>query len=219
MSFYINADKISLSVLRRKIEETDLVPSRTTLLDNLEINFDKLKKSNISNLSDLRREMKTSRKIELLSKSSGVDYDYLTLLRREIEGYFPKPQKLQSFGILDAKIIHQLEADNLKNSVLLYEAINTPEKRSALAKSHQIDIQLIESMYSLVNLTRIRWVSPLAARMLISAEYDSPKKIANANYNDLHASLDTANKENKFFKGTIGMRDIKRLINAATYID
>ena len=63
MSFYINADKISLNVLRKKIEETDLIPSRSTLLDNLEINFDKLKKANISNLSDLRREMKTSKKL------------------------------------------------------------------------------------------------------------------------------------------------------------
>lgn len=219
MSFYINADKISLDDLRKRIEKTDLVPSRTTLLNDIELNFEKLKKVSIITLQDLRNEMKTKKKITFLSRSSGVDHGYLTLLKREIEGYFPKPQKLLSFGILNKKSISKFETDNLKNSVLLYEAINTSKKRFNLAKSYEIDIHVIESMYCLINLTRIRWVSPLAARMLVSAGYDNPKKISNADFNDLYISLEKTNKENKYFKGTIGIRDIKRLIDAATYID
>jgi hypothetical protein len=81
-----------------------------------------------------------------------------------------------------------------------------------------IDAGFIDSIYSLVDLTRIQWVSPTAARMLTSAGYTNAKMVSEANAEELCSQLDRVNKKNKYFKGKIGLRDVKRLIKAASYV-
>jgi hypothetical protein len=67
-------------------------------------------------------------------------------------------------------------------------------------------------------LMRVQWVSPTFARMLIVAGYDSAVKVAEANADDLCEALASINAGGKFFKGKIGLRDIKRLVQAASYV-
>lgn len=81
-----------------------------------------------------------------------------------------------------------------------------------------IDTQTINDLFCLVNLTRIQWISPLAARCLFSAGYNNVKKAAKANAEKMCNELDRINKEKGFFKGKIGLRDIRRLIKAAAYV-
>jgi hypothetical protein len=54
--------------------------------------------------------------------------------------------------------------------------------------------------------------------MLVCAGYTNVKMVSKANAEKLCGQLDRVNKENKFFKGKIGLRDIKRLIKSASYI-
>lgn len=86
MAYHIEAEKISLDDLQKRIEATDLVPSRTSLLDGLGTKMKALEKQGIINLAQLRNELKTAKRLEALAKSTGIGTDYLTLLRREIEG-------------------------------------------------------------------------------------------------------------------------------------
>ena len=81
-----------------------------------------------------------------------------------------------------------------------------------------LDADFIESISVLVDLTRIQWVSPVAARMLVSAGYSNVKAVSDANPDTLCSELDRVNKENRYFKGTIGLRDIRRLVKAASYV-
>ena len=81
-----------------------------------------------------------------------------------------------------------------------------------------MDRSFLETLYCLVNLTRVQWISPLAARMMVSAGYDSPQKIANAEAEALCDAVMAINREHKFFQGNISLRDIKRLVHAAKYV-
>jgi len=218
MTYYPQAEKVSLDDLRIRIEETDLVPSRSSLLENIQDKFKTLESHGISTLTDLRKELKNSKKIPSFSKKTGIEAQYLKLLRREIESYFPKAFPLKSFDWLPEKELSKLESKGYKNTALLFEALNSSKKREEIINTLGIDAKLIDSIYSLVDHTRIQWVNPTVARMLTSAGYANAKTVSRADAEELCGQLDEINKENKYFKGKIGLRDIKRLVKAASYV-
>jgi hypothetical protein len=214
----MNAEKVSLDDLQKRIRETDLVPSRSSLLEGINEIFLKLKANGFVTLADVRNELKNSKKIPDLSKRTGIDPSYLTLLRREIESHFPKAYPTGDFDWFPEKDLDILERKGLKNSLLLCEALNTPKKREEMVSSLGLDQQFIDSLSVLVDLTRIQWVSPIAARMLVSAGYKNIKSVSDADPIELCSELDRVNKENKYFKGKVGLRDVRRLVKAASYV-
>lgn len=218
MSYYIDAEKVSLDELQKRIEETDLIPSRTALLEKIKDKFSTLKAQGILTLAYLRKELKDAKNISSLSKKAGIDSEYLTMLRREIEGYFPKAVPLRSFDWLPKNEIAKLESSGIKNAVVLYEALNSPKKISEIIAALKINDELLDSLYSLTDLTRIQWVSPIFARMILAAGYENAKKVSRADAEKLCNDLDRINKENGYFKGKIGLRDSKRLVKAASYV-
>jgi hypothetical protein len=215
MAYYIDAEHVSLDDLRSRIEETDLVPSRGALMDELAEKFFKLKKQGITTLASLRNELKTARRMELVSNLTGIDMQYLTLLRREIESYFPKPFPLTEFDWLPQTEIKNLERAGICDSAALYQATNKAEGRTEIVGSTGIDAALLEILIRLVDLTRIQWVSPTMARMLAEAGYDSASKVAASNAENLCDAIERVNEKDRFFKGKIGLRDIKRLVRSA----
>src|SRR5512134_3714946 len=97
MPYHLDAENINLDDLQKRIEATDLVPSRASLLEKIGTKMKALEQQGITTLADLRNELKTSKRLEVLAKSTGIGTQYLTLLRREIEGWFPKPSLLKDF--------------------------------------------------------------------------------------------------------------------------
>ncbi|WP_067076087.1 DUF4332 domain-containing protein [Methanoculleus horonobensis] len=218
MPYYIDAERVSLDDLKKRIEETDLVPSRSSLLEDIDGTFSKLKAHGFGTLADLRKALKNPKKIPALSTETGVDPAYLTLLRREIEGYFPKAHPVSAFDWFRKADLDNLEGSGLKNTVLLYDALASPGRREETAAALGIDPDCIDSLYALADLTRIQWVSPTAARMLVAAGYTDAKAVAAADPEELCSDLDRVNREHTFFKGTIGLRDVRRLVKAASYL-
>ena len=218
MAYHIDAENISLGDLQKRIEATDLVPSRTSILEGLGAKMKSIEKQGITTLADLRNELKTSKRLETLAKSTGIGVDYLTLLRREIEGWFPKPPLLKDFDWLPKSEIAKLERDGIRDAAALHEATDSKSKRTALAKSTGVDIATLETFAQLVDLTRVQWTSPTAARMLLEAGCTGSAKLAKADADELCEALARVNAGNKFFKGRIGLRDVKRLILAASYV-
>lgn len=216
MAYHLDAEKISLDDLRKRIEATDLVPSRAFLLDGLGTKIKALEKQGIITLAELRNELKTAKRLEALAKSTGVEAQYLTLLRREIEGWFPKPSPLKDFDWLPKSEIAKLERNGIRDAAMLYKATDSKSKRTALAKSADMDIATLEMFAQLVDLTRVQWVSPTAARMLLEVGCNSTAKLAMADADELYEALARVNTGDRFFKGRIGLRDVKRLIHAAS---
>jgi hypothetical protein len=175
-----------------------------------------LKQNDIMSLANLRTKVKNPKRIEAVSQATGIDSQYLVLLRREIESYFPKPFALKDFDWLPRVEIAKLEANGIRDTAALYNMVINNTSKVELARSMNLDITILETLASLVDLTRIQWVSPTAARMLAEATYESAAKVAHANAEDLYKALDVVNKRGSYFKGKIGLRDVKRLIYAAS---
>lgn len=218
MSYYVNAEKINLNELRKRIEDTDLVPSRSCLLEDISSRFDALKENGYVTFADLRSALKNAKNIPSISEKTGIPSEYLALLRREIESYFPKPFPISSFDWLPEIDIEKLEKQGYKNTALLFDALNPPEKREELQTALGISHQVIDELSRLVNLTRIQWTSPTAARMLVDVGYYDAKSVSEADADIMCNELDKVNKDSNYFKGKIGLRDIKRWIHAASYV-
>ena len=218
MTYHIDAERVSLDDLRKRIEETDLVPSRVLLLDGIDTKTKVLEQHGVTTLASLRKELKNSKRLEALAKATGIDTQYLILLRREIGSYFPKPSALNAFDWLPGGEIAKLEEKGLRHTAALYEAASSVESRTELANSTGVDVTILEALVRLADLTRVQWVSPKAARMLVEAGFDSASKVAAADAEDLYEALVCVNEGDRFFKGKIGLRDIKRLVRAASYV-
>lgn len=165
----------------------------------------------------MRKAVKNAKKIPALAQQTGIDEEYLTLLRREVEGYFPKAVPLKEFDWLDATHMQKLE-DIYKTNVSIYEALELSDKRSELIENLGINEDFLNHLFSLVDLTRIQWMSPTAARMVLAAGYSSANAVAEADAQQMFETVNQINQQHQFFKGTIGMRDFKRLIQAAGYL-
>ena len=218
MAYHIDAEKISLGDLQKRIEETDLVPSRISLLDELETKLQTLEQQGVTTLAKLRYELKNAKRREALSDVTGIDLQYLILLRREVGGYFPKPSALKAFDWLPEGEISRLEENGIRNVAALYEAASSAKSKTELAGSMGVDVAVLKALIRLADLTRVQWVSPTAARMLVEAGYDSASMVAAADSEELYQALIRVNEGHRFFKGKIGLRDIKRLIKAAGYV-
>jgi hypothetical protein len=218
MAYHIAAENISLDDLQKRIEETDLVPSRASLLDGLKTKLQALEQQGITTLASLRNELKNIKRREALSNVTGIDTQYLILLRREIESYFPKPFALKAFDWLPKEEITKLEENGIRDTAALYKAAGSVKSRTELAGSTGVDVAILEALVRLADLTRVQWVSPTAARMLVEAGYDSASKLATADSEDLYQALMRVNEGDRFFKGKIGLRDVKRLVRAASYV-
>jgi len=125
---------------------------------------------------------------------------------------------LKDFHWLPKSEIAKLEQNGIRDAAALYEATDSKPKRTALAKSTGVGGDILETLAQLVDLTRVQWVSPTAARMLLEAGCNSTAKLAKMDADELDEALARVNTGNIFFKGKIGLRDVKRLIRAAGYI-
>ncbi|MFC1953355.1 DUF4332 domain-containing protein [Chloroflexota bacterium] len=218
MTYHIDTDNVSLDDLRKRIEATDLVPSRASLLDGIKIKFSAFEQQGIATLTGLRNALKNPKRLEAVSNVSGIDTQYLYLLRREIEGYFPKSVALKTFDWLPKEEIVKLEANGMRDTAALFNTVSGVAVRAELGKSINVDLTVLEALIRLADLSRIHWVSPTAARMLVEAGYYSASQVAAADAEDLYETLASVNEEGRFFKGKIGLRDIKRLVRAAGYV-
>lgn len=219
MAYHINDDAVSLEDLRKRIEETDLVPSRIPLLEGIKTKFETLERQGILSLAHLRRELKSPKCIEAFALFTGIEADYLILLRREIESYFPKPFALKDFDWLPKGDIDKLSDHHIQNTAEFYQAASSPVDVDEIVLSYGVDPSTLEALVHLTDLTRVQWVSPKAARMLVEAGYDNTNKLAAADAEVLCDALLHVNEGDRYFKGRIGLRDVKRLIYAASYVN
>ena len=211
MRYCFDAETISLTTLKERILSTDLVPSREVIKTGLDDVLEKIKGLGIHNLAALRKELKDNKRLFAIADQTGIDKDHLALLRREVESWYPKPCSLKEFDWIPADEIAKLEAAGIKTAA---DVCENPEK----ARTAGVPADQMDHLFKCADLTRIQWVSPLTARMLIAAGYDTPASVAGAVPEELDKGMQAVNTVHAWFKGRIGLRDIKRLIDAARYV-
>jgi hypothetical protein len=216
MAYHANDKKLTLQDLRARLEKTDLIPSHQALLDGHKEKVAALNQAKIASVADLRLQLKTKKSLAALALASGLDAGYLSLLRRVVEGFFPKPLPLKTFTWLDKGKTAKLEQAGISDTLACYQA--TQAGMDGLAKRTGLAKQSLAEYVALSDLSRVQWVSPTFARTLFAAGFTSTAKLGKADPQVLYDAVLNANEGGGFYKGKVGLRDIKRLIVAASFV-
>jgi hypothetical protein len=215
MGYYIDLGSISIDNYKEKLESSDLLPGRMILKERLDERFNYFKSIGIKNVLELQQTLKKKDKLAELTKVNCLSEDYLVILLREINSIQPKSNKIKEFIGISSDTVSKLEKLGIKDTVGLFDKVKTPESRTELAFSAGIDIAEILELTSLTDLSRIKWVRATFARMLYETGIDTVDKASKADYVKLHMKINQFNKERNFFKGQIGLHDVKLFVDAA----
>lgn len=214
MSYSHNLSNISLEAFKEILKNNYLIPSMRPLLLNIDEQFSLLSQQKITTVEEFYKESKTKKKAELLSESSGLDRDYMTLLKRLVSSYISKSRKLADYPDIDEGLVERLEVSGIKTSKALYEYLE-PLSHDEIIGELGLEEGMLKKLWSLMAVTRLRYVSPLFATVLVRSGYDSIEKIADAKSSDLHQAIVTTNKKEHIYKGNVGDSDAQFLIDDA----
>jgi hypothetical protein len=215
MGYYTDFKSISIDSYKDILKESDLLPGRKILKDNIENNFKVIKKFKIPDLEELLNRLKDRKKLQDFSKLSGLPENYLTILAREIRSIQPKPNKIEDFPGVTRDIVSKLERIGVKNTFQLFDKVLRAKDRIELSRQTGIDEKDVLRITKLADLSRIRWVNHTFAYVLLEAAYDTVKKVANADYKELYEKVKRLNEERKIYKGNIGLHDMKLCVDSA----
>lgn len=216
MLYHMDDESMDLGDLQKRLEDTDLIPSQLPLLEGLDEKMSAFKAAGVHSVANLRAALKTSKSLASLSQRSGVDPDYLKLLNRTIGGFFPKPRSLGEVNWLGGDTIARLQDAGINNTQQLFDAYAAGG--IDLANQTGANPDDVRELARISDLCRIQWVSPSFARVLIAAGVTSSVAVAKADPKDLFEALVKANEGAKFYKGKVGLRDVRRLVAAVAYV-
>ena len=134
MGYYIDLSSIPLDTYQKRLETTDLLPSQQLLKIDIEEKFKEIKSHNIVNMFQLQQTLKTKEKVKQFSETTSLPIDYLTVLRREINSYHPRPRKIKDFPGLSGKLKEKLVQIGVQTTVELYDKTATKSERDKLKK-------------------------------------------------------------------------------------
>ncbi len=175
--YHINPDKLSLKRFQKSLESRELIPSRKPLKEKLKSRFSAISSEGVKSVGDLIHVLKNKLKVEAFSKKSGVNNEYLTLLKREAGSYFPNPVRLSSFQGVDNRAVTQLEKNGVRNSKQLFNKASVAEDRKKLSSELGVSEDSLKELIALSDLSRLYGVGPVFARIIYNIGIDSVKSL------------------------------------------
>lgn len=165
-SYHIDPHLYSLQKLKKDLMGRDLIPSRVPLKDGLDEKIAILEELGINNLGDLISNLKNKKNLVDISSRSGIDSNYLNLLRREANSYLPNPVPLNKLSGFSDQDINRLAAEGIKNSRHLFERLENEQDLEALENSTGVQKKVLKEILGLADLVRAYGVGPAFARIL-----------------------------------------------------
>lgn len=215
MSYYIDLSKIDLISYKEKLKNADLLPSRMLLKEKIDEIFSEFLKLKINNIAELKSILSNKKNFNDLLKNHVFEETYLKILLREINSVHPTPNKLSDIPGLKPETVNALVKIGLKDTFKLFDHISTKDKRLKLQMETGLKNEEIIELTHLTDLSRIKWGSSIFVRMLYELGYDTAQKITVADYILLYEQIKSLNIQKNYFKGNIGIHDIKLFIDSA----
>ncbi|MCH4890936.1 DUF4332 domain-containing protein [Acidaminobacter sp. JC074] len=214
MSYGFNLKGISLKEFKTILKESYLIPSMRVLLEDLDKHLDLLTDYGIENMSEFYLQSKTKKKAEVLAEKTGMDLDYMIVLRRMVSSYIPKPRKLEDFTDMNDDLLKRLIHMGIKNSLALDDYLKSHSEEEAAAQL-AVDVELIKTFKKLLKVSELRYISPAFATVLVRGGYDTIDKLAQADSKTLLKTIVDTNKKFQIYKGNIGDSDSRFIIDDA----
>lgn len=215
MPYHIELSTITIDNYKEKLKSAYLPPSRKILRERIEERFGRFKEIGVTNVKELVILLKMKEKVTQLANIECFKGEYLTILLRELNSILPKPNKISDFRGIPDEVVKKLEVIGIPNTLKLYPRIVNKKTRIELSETTGIPYNQVLELAKLTDLSRIKWVGATFARMLLDIGVDSVEKAAKAKPEVLHRQLNEINANNNYFKGHIGLNDIRIFVQAA----
>jgi len=216
--YYINLEKYPLEKFKHELKESELLPSRRILKEQINERFKILEDKGVKNLQYLLISLKTPAKCREFAKKSNIPEDYLLILRREVNSYIPKPVNLENFPGIEKDNIKKLNNIEIKNTAHLFKRIKTEKDRKELSSETGINYEKIMELTKLTDLSRIKWIGPIFARVFFESGTDTPLKVSDSDAEFLYKKLVQINKEKGYAKGKFIESDVELCIKVSKMV-
>ncbi len=175
--YHLDAKTYPIKKLLQDLQSRNLIPSRQPLRAGLEESFRILEDLGLKNLNDLLGVLKNKQKVKDLSAATGISEEYLVLLRREVNSYFPNPVSLAKFSGFPDQDLDRLREIGITNSRHLYERIGSAAEINTLSMDSGISRADLTHLWALSDLVRAYGVGPAFAAILYDIGIDSIVKL------------------------------------------
>lgn len=215
MGYHSDLSKITLDAFQRKLESAWLPPGRMILREKISERFAFLRSMGINDVKALMQVLRNKKQLNEISTQELFTADYLTVLLREINSMVPKPNKLNEFSCVSVELLSKLKGHGITNTLQLYDMAFDAAGRQNLADITGIGAQQMTDLAKLADLSRIKWVGASYAQILFDLGADTVAKVAAADPMVLHGQINRYISEKKVFKGSIGLNDVRILVQTA----
>lgn len=216
--YYIDLEKYPLARFKHELKESELLPSRIILKEQIDERFKILADNNIQNLQNLVISLKTPKKAKEFAEKSCLPEDYILILRREVNSYTPKPVNLEKFPGVEKDTITKLNSVKIKNTAHLFKRVKTEENRKELAAEIGVKEEKIMELTKLTDLSRVKWIGPVFARIFLDSGTDTVEKLSKADAKTLYKKLVDVNNEKEYTKGKFIENDVKLCIKVSKMV-
>ena len=201
--YHVNLEQFSLEEFKHILETGRLLPSEKILGEKISERFATLEAMGITNLQDLVGRIKSKKKLEQFAQESGLPQDYLTILRRRVGVYTPKPAPLAKFPGIDPEHVERLATVGIKQTKQLFERAKSKQERAALSELAGVPDDALLELVKLSDLARASYVGPAFARVIYEAGADTLGKLADCSPKELCEKMRAVNEEKQLTKAAM----------------
>jgi len=211
-SYSVNTTKFSLDRLRDALKTKDILPSRNVLKEQVDERFNLLKSEGIESLFDLLDILKSKAKIEQFATKTGLNTDYLTILRREANSYVSVPVRLIDLPTGETDTIKKLDSIGIRDSKQLFIKAAQLSDREQLAVCNNIEIEALTELVQLADLLRITGVGPIFVQIILDSGIGSVEEFLSLDSKELFDRLIKTNSDRGLTKARFTIKDIEYCI-------
>lgn len=103
----------------------------------------------------------------------------------------------------------------IKNPLHFFRRVKTKSERNNLAAETDIKDEELLELTKLTDLSRVKWIGPIFARIFLDSGTDTVEKLSKAEANSLYKKLIEINKEKRYTKGKFIETDVQLCVNVA----
>jgi hypothetical protein len=166
-------------------------------------------------LEDLVEVLKTKSRVVQFSAESGIDVDYLTVLRRRARGYLPNPVYFRDIPGLDSAVIAALAEGGVKHTRHYFLHGMTPADRSELAARTGLQGTDLVDLAGLTDLARVGYFGPVFIRLVFDVGVHSVRDLIECDPEHLLEQLHQVKTEQGLSTPLPDLKDLTRCIESA----
>ncbi len=137
-TYHIPLERVTLDEYEKIIGSKELLTGRKVLKEDFNFKFNLIRSEGIVNLKKLFDKLKTKKKMDKFADETGLSNNYLTILRREINSYQPKPENLENFPGINQDHVQKLGIFKIKNSKQLFNKVQNKYELLNLSEQSKI---------------------------------------------------------------------------------